>query len=314
MKHLTRLFIFTLVILIASPVLGMEQEEVSFDHWAYDAIKTLSTKGVLTGVPMSALTGERQMTRYEVAVVLSRAMDRLGEFSEYVPDEDMQLYERLMFEFSEDLRALDVKVLAVRQFLDVDDINARLETLERRETEATKGFTTHKGCQFLLKGELEFEAVDTDGSGVGVAESNPHLKIDKFVLQPVVVADKDNFTLDTQLWFRQNGVSINEIHAIFRGMKMIGDNPWLDIGLYERWQQYHFRRLSEAWSIHGAAFFMDDALTITLGSEFGPFYWTVSAGGGYGLGFIEVSEDTGNDQMIIQDTRALSGVFKDAEY
>lgn len=66
--------------------------DVPKDHWAYTYVKTLADKGYLAGYPDGEFKGDREMTRYEYAIVIYRALQNgapvdadmgrsLGEFS-----------------------------------------------------------------------------------------------------------------------------------------------------------------------------------------------------------------------------------------
>lgn len=48
------------------------------EHWAYDAVSELSTLGILTGYPDGRFDGTRAATRYEIAVIASRLLARVG--------------------------------------------------------------------------------------------------------------------------------------------------------------------------------------------------------------------------------------------
>lgn len=310
------------IILVTAPVVAGAVTELPQDHWTYRAVKHLSAKGVLTGVPVGVFKGERLLTRYEVAVLLARAMDRLGDRSAYVDDADMQIFEKLLMEFSADMQDVDVKVVTVSRYLELDELKARVAVLEEQQTvgQAGQGFISGGGAMFQLRGELELELVDTDGGGgndvngnARIEDPNPHFQIDKLSLQPVVNIS-DTLTFNAQIYFTEDEAFLNEFHVKFTGLRLLGSDPWMDVGLYERWQKEQYYRQSEGYSLPMTAFFRDDALTVTLGSQFGPVYWMASVGSGYELALKEVAEDSGYDQQMIHDNRATSGVNAQAEY
>ncbi|MDP7421123.1 MAG: hypothetical protein QGH40_04555 [bacterium] len=323
MRTFHRAMIITVLLMVIGVSLAGAVTELPKDSWVNKAVKHLSIKGVFTGVPISAIQGERLLTRYEVAVLLARAIDRLGDREAYVEDADMQLFEKLLMEFSEDMQDLDVKVVSVRRYLELDELKARVATLEAQQSvssEQSVGSISGRGARFKLKGEIEVELVDANG-GIGadkagvqrVGEPNPHLQLDKLVLQPEVQVS-DSLDLSAQIYVTEDKAYLNEFHVKLHGFTMLGSNPWLDVGLYERWPKDTYSRKSEGYSLPGTAFFLDDAMTVSIGSEFGPVYWTVSAGSGYELALHEVAEDGGIDQMIIHDDHATSGMNEETEY
>jgi hypothetical protein len=53
-------------------------EDVKPDHWAYGAVTDLHNKGIIIGYPDGHFNGQRTLTRYEFAVALKRALDKIG--------------------------------------------------------------------------------------------------------------------------------------------------------------------------------------------------------------------------------------------
>lgn len=54
----------------------VEYPDVPKTHWAYDFVKDLSDKGFLVGYPDGTFKGDKEMTRYEFATALYRALQR----------------------------------------------------------------------------------------------------------------------------------------------------------------------------------------------------------------------------------------------
>jgi len=52
-------------------------KDVDKNHWAYDALETLRSKGILIGYPDGYFRGRRTLTRYEFAVALDRALKQV---------------------------------------------------------------------------------------------------------------------------------------------------------------------------------------------------------------------------------------------
>lgn len=64
---------------LAAPVMaaGMPFPDVPVDHWAYDSIAKLAAAGLVIGYPDGTFGGQRTLTRYEMAMVFARILDRL---------------------------------------------------------------------------------------------------------------------------------------------------------------------------------------------------------------------------------------------
>ena len=73
----------------AQPVVPGEQlfPDVPQNHWAYEYLKSLVSKGVIEGYPDGTFGGDRTMTRYEFASMLFRAMEQGVVLSEQIRQE-----------------------------------------------------------------------------------------------------------------------------------------------------------------------------------------------------------------------------------
>jgi hypothetical protein len=79
MKKLTIMIALLLVVALATPALGASFPDVPSNHWAYEAINKLVAAGVIEGYPDGTYKGQRNMTRYEMAMIISRALDNINE-------------------------------------------------------------------------------------------------------------------------------------------------------------------------------------------------------------------------------------------
>lgn len=59
---------------VSMPTKDITFPDVPKDHWAYTYVKTLADKGYLAGYPDGEFKGDREMTRYEYAIVIYRAL------------------------------------------------------------------------------------------------------------------------------------------------------------------------------------------------------------------------------------------------
>ncbi len=79
-------------------------EDVPSDHWAYDAIARLASDGIIEGYGDGTYRGDMEITRYEMAQMVARAMARNPK------GEDKALMDKLAAEFSDELSNLGVRV------------------------------------------------------------------------------------------------------------------------------------------------------------------------------------------------------------
>ncbi len=75
-----RLLILAAIALPALPALAQRDPAqcVNLDHWAYDAMQRLVDLGVTTGYPDDGFSGNRLLTRYEVAAAVAHTLDEFA--------------------------------------------------------------------------------------------------------------------------------------------------------------------------------------------------------------------------------------------
>ena len=79
--------------------------DVPADHWAYDAVSQLAADGVIEGYGDTTFRGNQNITRYEMAQMIAKAMARTD-----VSASDKALIDKLAAEFSDELNNLGVRV------------------------------------------------------------------------------------------------------------------------------------------------------------------------------------------------------------
>lgn len=100
---------------------GIPFQDVPANHWAADDVGFLVDQGVIEGVPGGEFQGERSPTRYEVATMLSRALQGLEEMEpqtasqtassgQPIRKEDLQVLRDLIFKISDRVQAVSGEV------------------------------------------------------------------------------------------------------------------------------------------------------------------------------------------------------------
>ncbi len=100
---------------------GIPFQDVPANHWAADDVRFLVEQGVIEGVPGGEFQGQRSPTRYEVATMLSRALDGLEQMGaqtasqtasegEQIRQEDLQVLQDLIFKISDRVQSLSGEV------------------------------------------------------------------------------------------------------------------------------------------------------------------------------------------------------------
>jgi len=126
---LVLVFAFTLTAL-ANPFV-----DVPLNHWAYDAVQSLSAKGVIVGYPDGTFGGAKSLTRYEFAEAVAKALAYV-EGMDFAAAEDVVVLEKLAIEFADELASLGVTVADLEAALgaNTEAIAALEETVAKLDT------------------------------------------------------------------------------------------------------------------------------------------------------------------------------------
>ena len=102
-----------LAVLAATAVLGVTSafaanpfSDVTPQDWAYQAVAQLASQGIVNGYPDGTFQGQSNITRFEMAQMVAKAMARQGQ----VDAEQNAIINRLANEFSTELNNLGVRV------------------------------------------------------------------------------------------------------------------------------------------------------------------------------------------------------------
>ena len=104
--------------------------DVPADHWAYDAVSQLAADGVIEGYGDATFKGNRNITRYEMAQMVAKAM------AKNTSGADKALVDKLAAEFAAELNNLGVRVANLERNADMVKWSGTAEyTFERDSRE-----------------------------------------------------------------------------------------------------------------------------------------------------------------------------------
>ena len=161
MRKLTITIALMLVVALAMPAFGAGHgsfSDVPSDHWAYDAINKLVAAGIVEGYPDGEFKGSQNMTRYEMAVMVSRALDNIVDEQEALANEVDEMGEGLTTGQAEDVTAI-VKSLMEKNSQD-----------ELSDAQAEEVADIVDALTFELQAELKVLGADLDALGEDVDE------------------------------------------------------------------------------------------------------------------------------------------------
>ncbi|MFN4190454.1 MAG: S-layer homology domain-containing protein [Pseudothermotoga sp.] len=71
--------LLVVLLTVAAFVYAQSFSDVPVNHWAYEAVTTLSKLGIVSGMPDGTFQGNNPMTRYQVAVAMKKLLDYLTQ-------------------------------------------------------------------------------------------------------------------------------------------------------------------------------------------------------------------------------------------
>jgi polyhydroxyalkanoate synthesis regulator phasin len=230
MKRLTITIALMLVVALAMPAFGASFSDVPSDHWSYNAINKLVAAGIVEGYPDGEFKGEQSMTRYEMAVMVSRALDNIVDemeamgqglttgqaedvtaivkslmekntnetLSDAQAEEVADIVDALTFELRSELKVLGADVDALGK--DMDELEAKVNALE---TDMPKD-----NIEFSGKVSAVFQAGDYGDDPTATAEAladGDALDVDLPRSERLDVNDLDSDDVTDEVLYAGNG-------------------------------------------------------------------------------------------------------------
>lgn len=131
--------ILTLVFVLAAAQASFAAQSVFSDvpakHWSYDAVSKLVKAGVLDGYSDGTFKGEKPLSRYEMAIVVARAMTKLDK----ADAENKALIEKLAAEFKTELDSFGVRLATVEQKADKFSVSGTLRANYQSQSKSING-------------------------------------------------------------------------------------------------------------------------------------------------------------------------------
>ena len=98
--------------ILASTVLAFAGpfSDVPQNHWSLDAINSLTAKGIINGYEDGTFGGKKVVSRYHLAVVLSRMLASVEQKPDKISRSDLKVIERLTIEFADEISLMNISV------------------------------------------------------------------------------------------------------------------------------------------------------------------------------------------------------------
>ena len=191
-----------LAVLAATAVLGVTSafaanpfSDVTPQDWAYQAVAQLASQGIINGYPDGTFKGQNNITRFEMAQMVAKALVR----QDRVDAEQNAIINRLANEFSAELNNLGVRVSTlenkVGNFAFTGDARLKYEGSHTPENAYVndEDSETLKRSKFDYRARVQFEATVNDNTKAVVrlatankefgAAGNPTTSLDRIYVQ-----------------------------------------------------------------------------------------------------------------------------------
>ena len=148
--------------------------DVPADHWAYDAVAQLAQDGVIEGYGDTTFQGDKNITRYEMAQMVAKAMAKTD-----VSAADKAMIDKLAAEFSDELNNLGVRVSNLERNADMVKWNGKIEyTYKSQRADKTDSDRSRRANDDNMLFRLEPTAEVNDHWHVN-ARLDANIKLDK---------------------------------------------------------------------------------------------------------------------------------------
>ena len=143
--------------------------DVPAGHWAYDAVAQLAQDGVVEGYGDTTFQGDKNITRYEMAQMIAKAMAKTNNGN--VSAADKALVAKLQAEFSDELNNLGVRVANLEKNADMVKWNGEMRVQANSVRNEGKHMTNSYPVKLRLEPTAEINSnwhvkgrIDANGS------------------------------------------------------------------------------------------------------------------------------------------------------
>ena len=207
-KQFAAIFAATAVLGVTTAFAANPFSDVTPDSWAYQAVSQLANAGIVNGYPDGTFKGQNNITRYEMAQMVAKAMANQDRANA----EQQAMINRLADEFSNELNNLGVRVARLEdrvgnvkvtgdarlRYRDAEHANSKFDARARLQFNAKVNDRTDAVVRVASK---NFELGDaSNGSNVGVSVDRAYVN-HKFGERVSVKAGRFNQVLGGGLAF-----------------------------------------------------------------------------------------------------------------
>ena len=177
-KQFAAVFAATALLGVTSAFAANPFSDVTPDSWAYQAVSQLAAAGIVNGYPDGTFKGQNDITRYEMAQMVAKAMANQDRANA----EQQAMINRLADEFSNELNNLGVRVARLEDRVGNVKVTGDARLRYKDAEHAKSKFDARARVQFNAKVNDRTDAVvrlTTDPFELGDATANTTVKVDR---------------------------------------------------------------------------------------------------------------------------------------
>ena len=166
-KQFATIFAATAVLGVTTAFAANPFSDVTPDSWAYQAVSQLAQSGIVNGYPDGTFKGQNNITRYEMAQMVAKAMANQDRANA----EQQAMINRLADEFASELNNLGVRVATLENKVGnvkvTGDARLRYQGSDKKGMFATDA-NSNKRSQFDYRARVQFNANVADNTSAVV--------------------------------------------------------------------------------------------------------------------------------------------------
>ena len=151
-KRFAAVFAATAILGVTTAFAANPFSDVTPDTWAYQSVSQLANAGIINGYPDGTFKGQTNITRYEMAQMVAKAMANQDRANA----EQQAMLNRLADEFSTELNNLGVRVSNLENKVGNVKVTGDAR-LRYKQTE-------HQDSKFDYRGRIQFNAMVNDNT------------------------------------------------------------------------------------------------------------------------------------------------------
>ena len=170
-KRFAAVFAATAVLGVTTAFAANPFSDVTPSDWAYQSVSQLAAAGVINGYPDGTFQGQKNITRYEMAQMVAKAMANESRANA----EQQAMINRLADEFSSELNNLGVRVANLENKVGnvkvTGDVRLRYQGFEKEGQINKTGEHQDKKSVFDYRGRVQFNATVNENTNAVVRVS-----------------------------------------------------------------------------------------------------------------------------------------------